>query len=255
LLGNSHRALLLQQEPDAQKGKLELTLSVQSAEVKVGQPILCKLTLSNTGTKAGVYDPQDYFPFRVLRSAKKDGAANRFIGSVAQTLGADRPIEPGASVVLWDKVDATEFFLIEQGAHVLWAEHQSFRRGPKLLSNEVSVEVSEGKLSYINETVKTLAALAPPHWRIQAAATSIAITYEKSSLKSELESIRVWFTEKPLPDGFELGTGANKQTVATLGTTPKGLAHIAYRARALELWPEAKEKIAGAVIPKAKPGK
>jgi hypothetical protein len=111
LLGNSHRALLLQQEPDAQKGKLELTLSVQSAEVKVGQPILCKLTLSNTGTKAGVYDPQDYFPFRVLRSAKKDGAANRFIGSVAQTLGADRPIEPGASVVLWDKVDATEFLM------------------------------------------------------------------------------------------------------------------------------------------------
>lgn len=234
-----------QEDPHAAAAPgVELRLTVGGAEFKAGERVLCKLEIVNTGAGTATFDPQNFFPFRVLRVLRKDGTPDWFIGSTPQTMGEDQELPPGASRTLWENVDAADLFLLEGGSYTIHAEHSERRRqGGLLKSNSVPVTIKGGSLPYRKTVLKRLRSAAPEGWRVQTSGSSIAILHSPTGLKKDISSIQIWFTDVPLPDDYELGEGANRQEVNTIGKTKLGFTHFALSARAADLWPQCRAAI------------
>lgn len=220
---------------------VELRLTVGGESFKAGERVPCKLEIVNNGPAAATFDPQEYFPFRVLRVVRRDGAPDWFIGPTPQTEGRDQELAPGASSTLWENVDAAELFLLEGGEYSIYAEHRGRARGKSLKSNEVSIAIKGGDLPYRKTILKRLRTAAPDGWTVQTSGSAVTVLHSPTGLKKDISSIQIWFTDAPLPADFELGSGEHRQEVATLGKTKLGFTHFALSRLAANHWPRCRE--------------
>ncbi len=101
---------------------LRTRLTLQTDSPKVGGPLLFKLEIKNFGDQPTTYDPQEYAPFRVLRATNLDGEPATFIGMTPQTAGQMESLDAGESRTIWERVDATERYLLYEGEYKFFAE-------------------------------------------------------------------------------------------------------------------------------------
>ena len=226
--------------PMAEESGLQSRLTLQTEQPAVGQPLLFRLELRNSGDKPTKYDPQDYFPFRVLRGLKADGKPARFIGMTPQTEADSKILKAGDSVVLWENVDASELFLLDEGRHEFLVKGgKESTRSLCRDSNRVVADLKPGKLSPPQALIKSLLKMEmmPRGWDVSAGFGAIYITNSPTNLKQDVTTIQLWFTETPLPADYHLGDGDSRQNVTTIGRCEIGYLHLAALGKVVELWP------------------
>lgn len=223
--------------PNAREGRLRLRLSLATQEPTVGKPLRLKLELKNFGSEPATYDPQHYTPFRVLRVLNEAGQSDLFVGLRPQTSGGPAAIAAGETKVLWQDVDVSPLFLFDKGRYdisVVAPRYDKHLPG----SNEIRVELAAGQQRPRKRILQRLTKLAPEKWNVSNGFGAIYVSHQPTKLKRDATTIQIWFTEKPLPDDFQVGRGSERQEIERLGLTSLGHMNVAAPARAKRIWPE-----------------
>lgn len=225
----------------ARDSGLQSRLSLQTKSPAVGQPLLFRLELRNTGDQPTRFDPQDYAPFRVLRALGADGQAVPFVGSTPQTSAQPVTLQPGETTVLWQDVDASALFALKEGKHQFFAEGGDWAAQMWWQdSNTLDVELGAGQLPPKQALIRSLAEfeLLPEGWQVSATQDEILLSHSPTNLKRDVTTIRLWFTDAPLPDRAAADNDNGREEVTTLAVTTAGHLHVAAPAKTTELWPE-----------------
>jgi beta-lactamase regulating signal transducer with metallopeptidase domain len=232
----------------AENSGLQSRLTLQTAAPTVGQPLLFRLELRNSGDKPTEYDPQNYAAFRVVRATRIDGKAVPFIGQTPQTSSQPVRLPPGETSVLWEDVDVTRLFAVEEGINKFFAEGgewaaQTLWRD----SNTVEVDVQPGFPDPRTSLMGSLARLEvlPENWRVSADDRFVYLTHTPTGLKQDISTIRLWFQANRFHDAFvpEVpGDYPSKPGVATeiswVCSCEAGHLYAVAPAQVTELWPD-----------------
>lgn len=234
----------------AQQSGLRSRLTLLSEAPVIGKPLLFKLEVKNFGDKQTGVDAQYYEPFRVLRAIQPDGKSAKFIGMTPQTSGSEQQLRPGASLTLWENMDANGLFLLHDGNYKFFAEAdkwatQTMRRN----SNTLAVEIAAGKQTTLHQLLEELGDGLPETWKVSSGMAQadgwngIFLSYVPTNLKRDAKTIQIWFTDEKLADDYELGKGDRKQVVTQLGKCEFGFMNVAAPPDAIEIWPNYLEHI------------
>ena len=224
--------------------RLRLTLTTDHPQV--GKPLMFKLELKNFGAKPATYDPQELEPFRVLVArASLKGKSPAFIAATPQTSGRDREVKPGQTVTVWEKVDANNLYLFEDGTYRFRVRGRRWDSGSPLReSNWIIVNIAPGKRTagqrFIAELLKGLA----KGWSVESALhlapgwKAINLHYRPTNLKRDAASIRIWFSAKRLRPDAPRQTGLHPRVITYVGSSPLGHVNVAAdRQVAGRIWP------------------
>ena len=107
--------------PRPKQGDLRARLTLQTEKPTAGQPLRLKLEIKNFGTEPQEFDPQHYSPFRTVKVIHANGEPDWFIGPIPQTAGVESICAPGESITVWDDMDATELFMLDEGEYTIKA--------------------------------------------------------------------------------------------------------------------------------------
>jgi hypothetical protein len=204
--------------------------------VPAGEPVLAKLELQNSGKAPAEYDPQTYAPFRVVKVSDTNSNPAWFIGPTPQTSSSPETLAPGQSVTLWDNVDLSELYLLDQGTYDASVVPQDVDRNAVSASNSVRFKIAGGALPKNLQFMITLRDFAPPKWGVSAGFGAIYLSHAPTNLKRDVTTIQLWFTDDPLPANFKLGDEDVPFTVTTIAHTEFGFLHMAAPTKANELW-------------------
>ncbi len=232
--------------PLAKKSGLQSRLTLMTEKPAIGQPLLLKLELRNSRAEPTEVDLQNYAPHRVLSAVwiQPDGKGGfaPFIGMTPQTSGGPQELAPGEVITVWEYVDATTLFLLDQEE-----AYQFFAKGGEWAtsaftqdSNHLEVRLQPGQLPPQQALLASLSSMEmrPEDWTVSAGYGAIYLSHSPTDLKRDVTTIQLWFTEEPLPADYKLGEGNDKQNVTTIGPSELGYLHLAATEKALELWPE-----------------
>jgi beta-lactamase regulating signal transducer with metallopeptidase domain len=186
--------------PVAENSGLQSRLTLQTAEPKVGEPLMVKLELRNSREKPTVFDPQIYAAFRVLRVEDRQGGGTvPFIGMTPQTSGQEETLQPGEVRTVWENVDVSDLFLIdgERDYHIFaeggeWAT-QTFWRD----SNELVVRPAAGTLPPNQALMSALLRKLPEDWRLSHGFGGISLIHSPTGLKADITTIDLEFRTDP----------------------------------------------------------
>ena len=237
---------------------LQSRLTLQTARPQIGQPLLVKLELRNSGDKPTDFDPQKYAPFRVLRvDVPRPDLPPPYIGLTPQTSGQPETLQPGETKVLWENVDVSELFLLNEER-----EYQIFAEGGEWAmqniwrdSNRLRVTLHDGTLSPRQELMVALLEIKPADWKLSVGISEIYLQHAPTNLKKDAISATIRFTQEELPEDFEVNLRTpgedrvfTKATIDYLGETTLGHAYLISLPRHTEaLWPNYLDNIVGAM--------
>jgi len=144
-------------EPRLKRVKAETRLTAEKSRFVIGEPMLFKLELANTGDETFWYDDQQAAVNMSMTVTDEQGRRMAYIAGSYQTLGSDKKLEPGKSAVIFDSLDiAKQYDMSRPGKYkvrfngerpVLWLtlmEAENDRRiavDKKNPSNVVEIEV------------------------------------------------------------------------------------------------------------------
>jgi hypothetical protein len=244
--------------PLAAGSGLQSRLTRQTPSPKVGEPLLVKLELRNAGEKPTEFDPQDYFPFRVLRvDLPRPELPPPFIGSRPQTSGKRETLQPGEVRTLWENVDVAELFLLAEAR-----EYEVFAEGGEWAaqtlwrdSNYLQVKLGPGVLRPREQLIANLVKIKPEDWTVNIGIGEIYLQYSPTNLKSDVHTIAVRFQENKIAADFQAGWPVPGQEnvfqtvkVDDLGETTLGHVYVLSLPKSTkELWPTYVEDITGAL--------
>lgn len=224
--------------PQPPESSLRMKLTTLDPQPKVGDPLRLKLEIKNFGDTPQSFDPQNYAPFRVLRVNHLDGTRDQFIGLTPQTAGGPVELKPGATHVLWESVDASELYLLDEGSYRIQVVAPQRFADSLPESNSIQVELGAGEQRPLKRLVRELAKDLPEHWRAHQVYDALALSFTPTNLKRDAAEVQVWFTPIPRGETEALGTGDPKRQVTTLGHTDLGWVHVAADQRAVAVWPQ-----------------
>ena len=216
----------------AEASGLQSRLTLQTAKPQVGQPLLVKLELRNSGDKPAEYDPQKYAPFRVLRvDVPRPDLPPPFIGMRPQTSGQNETLQPGEHRTLWENVDVAELFLLAQDReYEVYAEGgewamQSIWRD----SNHLSIRLQNGPLPARQKLIAALLEILPDEWTISVGFGEIHLRHSSTNLKNDGTRLSLRYVPEKLADDFSIAWPVPEQdrvfvnaTVLALGETELG---------------------------------
>jgi len=105
-------------EPRLKRIQARTFLIPVSRKFVIGQPMLFRLELINEGKEEFLYDHQQVAVNGSLTITDGNGKSVPYIAGPVQTSGAYKPIKPGESVVLFDKLDiARQYDIIRAGRY------------------------------------------------------------------------------------------------------------------------------------------
>jgi len=127
----------------AEQGGVRTSLSVQDAEIALGEPLVFRLEMENVGERVVKYDPAQVALNSSMAIAGSDGAQIPYIAMRAQTGGGSWPLEPGERRVLFETLDIADQYLITSpGTYTVRFKGQNAIPA----SNPVTIRVAEGTL-------------------------------------------------------------------------------------------------------------
>lgn len=224
-------------EPAPESG-IRFRLTLMTEKPQVGQPLLFKLETGNFGDQPAGFDPQKWFPFRVLKAADAAGKPARFIGPTPQTEGQVETLMPGEIRTLWENADAAALFLLDGETWRFTAESSPGREGERWPnSNTVEVRLAAGELPPQQVFLKQLGETVPDGWTISGSFGAVYLVHSPTGLKADVTTIQIWFSEEELPADFELGKGEERQIIHRLGRCEAGFMNVGFPRRAERLWP------------------
>ncbi len=229
--------------PKPEKSDLRLRLTLLDENPQVGQPLRLRLEIKNFGDKPYPFDPQYYEPFRVLKATRENGQSDTFIGMTPQTSGESNLLGPGKTMTLWDNEDVSNLYLLDEGKVDLMvaAPERMADRYPS--SNKLSLTIGAGKQSSFRILLKNVGQGLPEKWNLANGMSlgsgwkGLFLSYLPTDLKRDSTGIQIWFTDKKLPDDYELGKGENRQIISYLGHCGLGYLNVAAAPKASEIWP------------------
>jgi hypothetical protein len=227
---------------------LQSRLTLQTGQPQIGQPLLVKLELRNSGDKPTEFDPQKYAPFRVLRvDVPRPDLPPPFIGVESQTAGKTDTLQPGETKVLWENIDVSELFLLNEVR-----EYEVFAEGGEWAmqttwrdSNRLRVTLLPGALPPRQQLIEALLQITPASWKLSVGSVEIYLQHTPSNLKDESVSLIIRFLTEKLPPNFEIGLPIPGQDrsfaraqIEYFGETKLGHAYLIGLHRQTEsLWP------------------
>jgi hypothetical protein len=221
------------------KDGVATSLTLVTAKPTLGQPLLVKLEMRNTGTAPAKYDSQQAAVNGSLIVKGPDDAKVSYIGRPVQTLGGDRTLKVGETIVIFTNLDInSQYHLARPGKHTI-----QFRGGSGLpTSNVLTVTLADAPLSDYQKLFGTLQKVTPAGWNIADSGGSIMFISSPTGLKADVASITLFFMKEP--------TGGPKPqrgqpTPINLGQTTLGQAWLtAESQKAIDRWADY-EKVVG----------
>jgi hypothetical protein len=221
---------------------VESRLTLVTAKPTLGQQLLVKLELRNTGTAPAKYDSQQAAVNGSLIVKGPDDAKVSYIGRPVQTLGGNKTLKANETVTIFASLDVnSQYHLNRPGKHTI-----QFRGGNGLpISNVLTVTLADAPLSDYQKLFGTLEKTKPAGWKIADWGGSIMFISSPTGLKADMASITLFFTKEP--------TGGPKPqrgqpAAINLGDTSLGKAWLmADSQKAVDRWADY-EKVIGEQI-------
>jgi beta-lactamase regulating signal transducer with metallopeptidase domain len=234
--------------PLAEFSGLQSRLTMQTVQPQVGQPLVVKLELRNSGDQPTAFDPQKYTPFRVLRvDVPRPDLPPPFIGVESQTASETETLQPGETKVLWQNIDVSELFLLNEVR-----EYEVFAEGGEWAmqttwrdSNRLKVTLLPGDLTPRQKLMQELLKIRPDDWQLSADVHQIYLRHAPPNLKQDAVSLSIRFSGEKLPENLEIGLpmpgkdrAFTKAQIDHFGETKLGHGYLISLPRHTEsLWP------------------
>jgi hypothetical protein len=242
----------------AERSGLQSRLTLQTEKPRVGQPLLVKLELRNSGEKPTEFDLQNYAPFRVLRvDVPRPDLPPPFIGMRPQTSGQNETLQPGEVRTLWENMDVAELFLLAQErVYEVYAEGGEWAMQPIWRdSNWLSVQLQVGTLPARQKLIAALLEILPDEWTISVGVGEISLQHSPTNLKNDVTTLSVRYGPEKLADDLSIGWPVPGQekvfanvTVVALGETELGhLYLLGLPSHTEKVWPGYLEAIKRAI--------
>lgn len=207
-------------------------LSLVTEKPVIGQPIVVKLELRNSGAAVARFDSQQAAVNNSLTVRDAQGQVTPFIARPYQTLGGETPLQPNETKVIFDKLDVASQYLIDRpGKYTL----QFKGRNGLPTSNVLEVTVGPGKLDDGQRLFAAIQRRVPGGWRATYDRGTVLLIHSPTGLKADVSSISLYFMKdkanqpKPQP---------GQPAPIDLGETTLGHAWlVADSQRAVDNWP------------------
>jgi hypothetical protein len=122
--------------------KVTLTLTPLKPSFALGEPMLFRLEMTNSGKETLYYDDQQVKVNNSILVKDSKGRAIAYTAGPVQTAGAHRPIEPGRMVVLFDGFDlASQYRIRRPGTYTVQFSGRGLTVGHR--EEDVSTEYGE----------------------------------------------------------------------------------------------------------------
>lgn len=221
------------------KDGVATSLTLVTEKPTLGQPLLVKLEMRNTGTAPATFDSQQAAVNGSLDVKGPDRAKVPYIGAPVQTLGGNKTLKANETVTIFASLDVnSQYHLNRTGKYTI-----QFRGGNGLpTSNVLTVTLADAPLSDYQKLYGTLQKVTPVGWNIADSSGSIMFISTPTGLKADAASITLFFTKGP--------TGGPKPqrgqpTPINLGETTLGKAWLmADSQKAVDRWADY-EKVVG----------
>jgi hypothetical protein len=234
-----------------QKGGLQTRLSPLTPDFQLGQPMLLRLEVRNSGSEWITYDRNNGYdtcwPYVVICPS---GTRAHYTRGPVQTVESEQTMPPGSGSVLFDKSDlAARYLIVEPGDYTIqWRGEGGLRGLPP--SNTLKLTVRPGKVSSWKLFAARLVPVIPQEkWYIgtygtetEADSRYVSITMYVPLGGKRLASITVWTSDTP-----DNGSGVSWVTRECLGHSPLGYVHTAATQDAEKHWPSFRKDIAAAL--------
>ncbi|MCE5186338.1 MAG: hypothetical protein LLF76_09460 [Planctomycetaceae bacterium] len=239
-------------EVDYQKNRagLQTHLVALSNEFAIGRPMLFSVQLRNISTETLFYMNTAYMVNDPLIIKDAAGATVPFIGGSSQTAASDACIEPNETITLVDRYDMrSQYHLVKPGKYSFQFKNWSIPS-----SNVVEMEIKDGPLSPLEESVEAIRTVLPQAWRLSRRLLDVSERPEgesgevimiylvgKQARKASTEkSIAILVTILVNPDSNAVSDRASKCDFR--GRSRLGAVFVK-SINAEELWPDYREQL------------
>ena len=176
-----------------------------------GSPITFRLELKNIGDVPSDYDDQGISWRDNIAITGPNGKTHPFFGSIAQSTGGDRPLAPGATVVLFDERDLAPDYAIsptETGTYTFQFRGATMYKNRIPASNTVTIKIAGGTVNPLNELLIAIhAGLDHKEWFIskneagrdeQHEFNQISLRHNPTGLKKDIVFFNLYQSQKKL---------------------------------------------------------
>ncbi|MBA7702527.1 hypothetical protein ES703_111296 [subsurface metagenome] len=230
---------------------LEVRLVPLSKEFVVGQPMLFRLEMTNKGKLPIEYEASQVAVNDSMIVKGPNGNGIAYIDTSYQTLWDSKVIEPGETVILFDKFDvASQYHIIKPGWHTFQFEDERYN----IRSNILEIDIKPGELSPGDSIVESILPILPEDWRV----TKSLLPRETFPGKATNRYVSLWLIGRQRK-GIEIGVVIHIYlTECEMETEPGGLKSVLWgRSKwgsvyvqafdAELLWPDYREQIVKAL--------
>ena len=246
----------------AATGGVRTCLMPVGTNFALGQPMQFRLEMENVGKRTIEYDSQQVAVNESMLIKDSAGKECPFIAPGCQTGGSPAPLEPGKKVVLFEKLDVAEQYLILKPGRYTFqfrGQDKAFGEVDIPLSNVVTTEVANGSVPASREIVNNLIGLGPDAlWRVSlvkegevtpplhSAGKGVHLYLVRNARNiADLVVIRIWVMQQP----SDVDKASNQATAPAeyLGISPWGSVYIQPDKSAAKHWPDFRKKIVHAL--------
>ncbi len=202
---------------------------------KVGEPILVKLEAKNESNRFALLDPAIFPPHKVMTVVDANGQTVTTIGTGKRSPNSSRPWQPKGLVDVWEAIDLSEYFLLDEGEYeVAVAEVNAGERMKFEPSNSLKIRVGKGSWTPFQRAILAMREHVPKDWNVTAFDRTIYVTYHELGPQKLPMEIQVWFRQQ---NAERHSFGRPGYVVVQIGTHPLGPVYVAAPVAAKELWP------------------